>query len=88
VTDETHSRWLNMWLYGDPEETFCSRVYRWRWLPWCAVLWLWIDAEAVRRAGEEWGHCAAARENDRVRRLAERLRRADALDERARLAGL
>jgi hypothetical protein len=69
MTEEAASRWLNGWLYGDPEETWCSRLYRWRWLPWCAVLVVLVDLEARRRYGEPWGHCRLARENDRLRRL-------------------
>lgn len=71
VDDVLASRWLNWRLGGDPAETYCSRLWRWRWLPWCAALILWIDLEAVRREREPWGHCRRARLNDRARRYAE-----------------
>ena len=60
------SRIVNAWLGGDPSETVCSRVYRWRWL--VPILWLALDLEAHRRWDEPWGHCRRAHANHRARR--------------------
>lgn len=60
------SRIVNGWLWGDPTETLCSRVWRWRWL--VPGLWLLLDYEARRRWGEEPGHCRRAAETHRARK--------------------
>ena len=66
MDDVQASRWLNARLYGNPEETYCSRLWRWRWLPWCAAIILWIDREAIVRHGEAPGHCRRAHEAHRA----------------------
>lgn len=87
MTDEQWSMRLNSMLYGRPDEVLCSRLHRYRWLPWCAVVALWIDVEAVRRFGEPWGHCRRAREAQRGRDEAACLSRME-LPDRARRSGM
>lgn len=84
MDDVAASKWLNARLYGDPDERFCSRCYRWRWLPWCAAIVLWIDHEARRVHGEGPGHCRRANEAQRAGASGKVL---DVV-ERARRAGL
>ena len=55
ATDADTSRVLNWWLYGSPDEQFCVRLWRHRWIFWPLILW--IDIEAWRRFGDEPGHC-------------------------------
>lgn len=66
---EAHSRWLNGMTGGDPDETFCSRIWRERWRrPWLwLVIWK-IDREAMLRHGEQAEHCRRAAENHALRR--------------------
>lgn len=87
MTDEQWSMRLNGHLYGRPDETFCSRLWRYRWLPWCAVVAAWIDCEAVRLHGEGWGHCRRAWEAQRDRDCAAAMGRLD-LPGRLRRAGM
>jgi hypothetical protein len=80
LADEEASRWLNTSLGGDPRQTFCARLWSERWRhPWYWVLIWRIDRAAVRRFGEEPGHCRRAYENHRLGMIG------DDLDERFRM---
>jgi hypothetical protein len=77
VDHEARSRRLNAALWGDPCEMVCARAHRLRLWPIVWLLDMWFRA----RWGEAPSHCKRIRDR-------ERLRRADALDDRARLSGL
>jgi hypothetical protein len=71
MVDEDASRWLNGLLGGDPDETFCSRLWRLRWRrPWYWLMIARINWAAVNRLGEEPGHCRRAAENHKLRAMA------------------
>ena len=66
MENDDASRIVNGWLWGDPTEVVCSRVYRWRWIAWPLILA--IDWRATHCYGEPPAHCRRAREADRARR--------------------